>query len=169
MDWPLLIAITAIAVTLLSAKSSSVRNEAHHQVSKIQEILKSLSDLENSHLDEYYSQLSGNAGSQASASVFEAKCSVSCDLLESAVDLLRRRCSRYLLFDANSDIFHNDFINKLGDLRNSMSAAAYVSGKEEMERKKANLKINAEIVKLYVDLNIYIGERFRPIFESRLD
>lgn len=155
MDLALIVALIAIAVTIMSASASSTRNEAHHQATMIQDLLKDISESSHTYLIE-----SSNHEAK-SANAFEASSNTKCDLLESTFNLLIRRCSRYFLFDADIRKFEEEFIFLLGRLRNEISQAAYATDNQSPHI------INALITGLYTKLNDYIGERFRPIFERR--
>lgn len=174
MDWSLFIALSAIIVTIFSARSANVRGEAHHQISKMQGVLDSLTAMKNDYLCGSISLSLLNDSSDSSdrsdsrlvrrqGMAFEANCSAKCDLLESALDLMVRRCARSLLFDADVIVFRDNFKDHLGLLRNEISNAAYSLKNPQSD----NMRINARITKLYTMLDCYIGERFRPIFESR--
>lgn len=162
----LVVAIVAIVAAIVSATSSSVRNEAHHQVTLIQELLKEIS--EATHIffvDMAASPMAEDEGSRGialkKALVYELSCSVKCDLLESSLQLLVRRCSRVWFFDAEVEEFRSDSVALLGDLRDVLSDCAYSNAGNTA----AMHKVDANLIRLHVCLNEYIGERFRPIFE----
>lgn len=163
----LIVAVVAIIAAIFSATTSSVRNEAHHQVTLVQELLKEISQASH----EFFLEASMNTPesqvlkeSQAKkALAYELLCSVKCDLLESSLLLLVRRCSRILFFDADVETFKSDAVGLLGTLRDDLSIGAYSIGNTMV----AMHKIDADLVRLHILLNEYIGERFRPIFERR--
>jgi hypothetical protein len=162
----LVVAVVAIVATIISATSSSVRNEAHHQVTLIQELLKEISEAtHNFFVDMAASPTIENEASKGvflkKALVYELSCSVKCDLLESSLQLLVRRCSRVCFFDAEVEKFRSDGIALLGNLRDVLSDCAY----SKVGNTTAMHKVDANLVRLHVLLNEYIGERFRPIFE----
>lgn len=162
----LVVAIVAIVAAIVSATSSSIRNEAHHQVSMIQELLKEIS--EATHLFFVDMAASPTAVDKASKGialkkslVYELSCSVRCDLLESSMQLLVRRCSRVWFFDADVEIFRSDGVALLGNLRDVLSDCAYSNAGDTASMHK----VDANLIRLHVLLNEYIGERFRTIFE----
>lgn len=161
----LVVGVVAIIAAIVSAVTSSVRNEAHHQVTLIQELLKEISEVtHNFFLDVSTSPVLEDAqkvmlGKKALA--YESICGMRCDLLESTLTLLVRRCSRVWFFDADIEAFNSDYIELLGKLRNVLSSGAYANSGSV----QAMYVIDASLVRLHIRLNEYIGERFRPIFE----
>jgi len=163
----LLVAVVAIIAAIVSAIGSSVRNEAHHQATIIQELLKDISEITH----DYFLYVASSIVVQdkalkdahgKKAIIYESKCSMRCDLLESSLQLLVRRCSRVLLFDADVKVFRSDFVRLLGDLRDTLSVGAYSNDTTA----QSVLAVDARLVRLHMRLNTYIGERFRPVFET---
>lgn len=163
----LVVAVVAVVAAIVSATSSSVRNEAHHQVTLIQELLKEISEATHSFFVDMAASPTGEDEAskkivlKKKALVYELSCSVKCDLLESSLQLLVRRCSRVWFFDAEVETFRSDGIALLGNLRDVLSDCAYSNA----DNTTAMHKVDANLVRLHVLLNEYIGERFRPIFE----
>jgi hypothetical protein len=157
------IAVIAIVAAIGSTAASSVRNEAHHQVTIIQDLLKEISEVTHSFfLDASTVDVSEEMLGRKSLA-FESVCSMKCDLLESTLSLLVRRCASMFFFDADVRAFNSDFVELLGKLRDVLSRAAYAKsvGVQEM------YAVDACLVRLHIRLNDYISERFRPVFESR--
>lgn len=164
----LIVAVVAVVAAIASATTSSVRNESHHQVTLVQELLKEISEATH----DFFLDMSEAPNPESKvqkdllakkALAYELLCSVKCDLLESSLLLLVRRCSRMWFFDADVEIFKSDAVALLSVLRDALSGAAYSSHDTII----AMHKIDANLVKLHIRLNEYIGERFRPIFEQR--
>lgn len=147
MDWSLVVAVIAVVATITSAIRSSVRNEAHHLATVIQGILNEISELTNGKFETF--------------SNCEAVGNLKCDLLESALQLLVRRCATRILFDGNVKQFEADFIGHLSDLRNELAST------NNSDPTRAFYRTNAKVKEMYTLLNSFIGERFRPLFESR--
>ncbi|MCM8559771.1 hypothetical protein ACLE2W_06480 [Pseudomonas shahriarae] len=164
----LIVGVAAIVAAIFSAVGSSVRNEAHHQATVIQDLIKDISEITHN----YFFTVTGEASTQKNcgdkvadtrkAMIYESKCSMRCDLLESALQLLVRRCSRSLLFDADVEVFRSDFVGLLGSLRDTLSVGAYSSENTV----QSILVVDAGLVRLHMRLNDYISERFRPVFET---
>lgn len=164
----LIVGVVAIIAAIVSAIVSSVRNEAHHQATLIQELIKDISEITHHYFLDVSAVTSegeeaADAFSGKKAIAYESKCSMRCDLLESTLQLLVRRCSRYFLFDADVNLFRSEFVELLGKLRDVLSAGAYSSSSAV----QSMLAVDACLVRLHMSLNDYIGERFRSVFESR--
>ncbi|MFJ3483243.1 hypothetical protein ACIPL1_07635 [Pseudomonas sp. NPDC090202] len=164
----LIVSVTAIITAIMSTTSASVRNEAHHQTTLMQDYLKEISEATHSYFLDISSSSSVEEETVKSAlnkknMTYELMCSMRCDLLESAMLLLVRRCARMWFFDADVESFRADFVSLLGKLRDALSDGAY----SEIGDTKSMILIDGYITKLHVRLNEYIGERFRPIFEPR--
>lgn len=144
MDWSLVVAVTAIVATVGSTIRSSVRNEAHHLATVIQGILNEISGLTNERFESH--------------SHYEAIGNLKCDLLESALQLLVRRCSTRIMFDANVGQFESDFIELLSDLRDEIAC------NDCSDEITSFYRVNANVKEMYSLLNNFIGERFRPVF-----
>lgn len=147
-----LVAMVAVFATIISATRSSIRNEAHHLVSVIQGILNELSDLSHSKASAPYQ--------------YEALCNLKCDLLESSLNLLVRRCSSRFFFDADVETFRVNFIALLSRLRDD-AAVSDSSSVDGFDSVSELYRTNAYIKGMYALVNGYVGERFRPIFEKR--
>ncbi|MGY2215728.1 hypothetical protein [Pseudomonas sp. SDO558_S425] len=162
----LVVGVSAIVAAMILAVRSSVRNEAHHQVTVIQELLKEISEV--THV--FFLDVSGSSSPKSilvanlagKALAYESRCSMKCDLLESSLVLLVRRCSRVWFFDADVEVFHSDFIELLGRLRDALSSGAYSNNVGV----QSVFTVDAHLVRLHIRVNDYIGERFRPIFET---
>ncbi|MFF7063581.1 hypothetical protein [Pseudomonas sp. NPDC008258] len=162
----LVIAVIAIVATFASATSASVRNEAHQQANNIQSILKELSEITHRQFESYLSLGQEDATIEhAKANIYEATFNMKLDLLESTLELLVRRCSRMFFYDAESPEFHDQYIEMISDLRNQISTFAYMT----KDSRRSILVIDGKLTALYSELNRYIGNRFRPIFEKRDD
>ncbi|MDO8771975.1 MAG: hypothetical protein Q7K57_25370 [Burkholderiaceae bacterium] len=158
------VALVAIATSIISTLRASVRNEAQHQATLIQDLIKELSEASHRHCLSAPLLQKGDPDLLRAATSHEALCNLKCDLLESTLQLFTRRCASYLFFDANSEIFQSEFVEVLGRLRNEASYAAHNN-----ERASESLyRINSILHNLYALVNEYIGERFRPIFERRI-
>lgn len=154
----LIVAIAAIITAIYSTIAASIRDEAHNQISVIQEILKELSTLAADHLNSTTTATPLSPQCQT----LELMSSLKIDLIESSFSLLMRRCRRYFLFDANATAFTEKFTRDIADLRTSFSSLAY-----EQCTATDIYRINAKLNSAYAALNGYIGERFRPVFEIR--
>ncbi|WP_342307918.1 hypothetical protein WLF14_18880 [Pseudomonas fluorescens] len=166
----LVVALFAIVASIKSTISSSVRDEVHQQASLIQDLLKDLSSLAHDYHLWTMTEMAGVDEKKIvvvraqKANAHEALCSMKCDLLESTLGLLARRCSSRFFFDADAKLFKEGYIRLIGSLRDDLSTSCYT-----VDGYIAILyRIDARLVRLYVDLNEYVGERFRPIFEAKI-
>jgi hypothetical protein len=165
----LVVALAAVFAAIQSTISASVRDEAHNQVAAIQGFLKELSSLATDHFkavaqpkSTWRSPVREIKSNQSDRITFECLTSLKLDLIESSIELLMRRCKSYFFFDADAKIFHVDFIRDIGDLRDALSQFAY-----SKPTAQDLYMLNAKLMHTYASLNVYIGERFRPVFETR--
>ncbi|WP_047541919.1 hypothetical protein [Pseudomonas simiae] len=159
----LLIAVIAVVATFVTARSSSIRNESHQQVNNIHTLLKEISDITHRHFEGYVAGAKkGSKSTQQRANNYEAVCNMKLDLLESSLTLLVRRCTSYFLYDANSAEFLESYIDKIGAMRDKISDNAYL----HTFPNSSMFSIDSSLARLYAELNQYIGDRFRPIFEK---
>ncbi|WJD61541.1 hypothetical protein [Pseudomonas kurunegalensis] len=162
----LLVAVIAIIATFLAAKSSSVRNESHQQVNNIHALLKEISDITHRYFEGYVVTAQDTLDiDKRRANTYEAVCNMKLDLLESSLTLLVRRCTSYFFYDANSAEFLESYIDKIGAMRDKISEKAYL----ETFPHSSIFSIDSSLTRLYADLNQYIGDRFRPVFEKATD
>ena len=164
----LIVARVAIVTSIRSTISSSVRGEVHQQASLIQGLLAELSNLAHEHYLWSMTSIEGSDEQVAiikaqKANAHEALCSMKCDLLESTLVLLVRRCARRFFFDADVEVFEVNYTRLIGNLRNELSGSCYA----EDGHITFLYRIDARLVGLYAGLNEYVGERFRPVFEVR--
>jgi len=162
----LIVAIIAIVATFISATVASVRNEAHQQATNIQAILKDLSEITHRHFEIYLAEdPSTIKATHLRANIYEATFNMKLDLLESTLTLLVRRCSSMFLYDADSPEFYDRYVQMISEFRNQISDIAY----SEDESRRNIYIVDGKLSLLYSELNRYIGNRFRPIFEKRTD
>jgi hypothetical protein len=162
----LLVAVIAVVATFLAASSSSMRNESHQQVNNIHTLLKEISDITHRYFDTYIASVQGDSDVvQQRANNYEAVCNMKLNLLESSLTLLVRRCTSYFFYDANSAEFLEDCIDKIGAIRDKISEHAYLNATPS----NSIFTVDASLARFYAELNQYIGDRFRPIFEKRAD
>jgi hypothetical protein len=160
----LLVAVIAVVATFLAANSSSTRNESHQQVNNIHTLLKEISDITHRYFDSYIAGTqNGSDIVQQKANNYEAVCNMKLNLLESSLTLLVRRCTSYFFYDANSAEFLEGYIDKIGTIRDKISEHAYLNTSPNT----SVFTVDASLALLYAELNQYIGDRFRPIFEKR--
>lgn len=160
------VAVVAVIATFLAASSSSTRNESHQQVNNIHTLLKEISDITHRYFETYISKTQhGSDMVQQRANNYEAVCNMKLDLLESSLTLLVRRCTCYFSYDADSAEFLEGYIDKIGAIRDKISEHAYIVTTPN----NSIFIVDASLARLYADLNQYIGDRFRPIFEKRAD
>lgn len=162
----LLVAVIAVVATFLAASSSSMRNESHQQVNNIHTLLKEISDITHRYFETYIAGAqNGSDIVQQRANNYEAVCNMKLNLLESSLTLLVRRCTSYFFYDANSAEFLEGYIDKIGAMRDKISEHAYLTTTPN----SSIFTVDASLARLYAELNQYIGDRFRPIFEKRVD
>lgn len=162
----LLVAVIAIVATFLAARSSSIRNESHQQVNNIHALLKEISDITHRHFEGYAIDAQNDVGAvQQRANNYEAVCNMKLNLLESSLTLLVRRCTSYFFYDANSAEFLESYIDKIGAMRDKISENAYLNTYPN----NSMFSVDSSLARLYAELNQYIGDRFRPIFEKRAE
>lgn len=159
----LLIAVVAVIATFVTARSSSIRNESHQQVNNIHTLLKEISDITHRHFEGYVASTNNDLKTvQRRANNYEAVCNMKLNLLESSLTLLVRRCTSFFLYDANSAEFLETYIDKIGAMRDKISENAYLNTYPN----DSMFSIDSSLARLYAELNQYIGDRFRPIFEK---
>lgn len=162
----LVVAVIAIIATFLAANSSSIRNESHQQVNSIHTLLKEISDITHRYFEGYAAAAQNSLTiDQRRANTYEAVCNMKLDLLESSLMLLVRRCTSYFFYDANSAQFLESYIDKIGSMRDKISEKAYM----DTFPHSSIFAIDSSLAGLYAELNQYIGDRFRPIFEKAAD
>jgi hypothetical protein len=160
----LLVAVIAVVATFLAATSSSTRNESHQQVNNIHTLLKEISDITHRYFESYITDAQNVPDIvQQRANNYEAVCNMKLNLLESSLTLLVRRCTSYFFYDANSAEFLEGYIDKIGAIRDKISELAYLNTSPNT----SIFTVDASLARLYAELNQYIGDRFRPIFEKR--
>lgn len=159
----LAVAVFAIIATFVAANASSTRNEAHQQTAVIQSLLAELSSLTHKYFEtRVISYPTVDNIKNEKASFYESVCNMKCDLLESTLNLLVRRCTSMLFYDANAREFKEQFVDTLGDLRNIISIRA-----RHDDNNQSTYIIDVKLIQLYTSLNEFVGNRFRPVLEKR--